>query len=246
VKSSDKKGRKQLREEEKLRVLQLMEENRRNVAELEEFSHLWKNVTTTDEDDDYDHEDSETVAKAPMPLPIFHNSSISKSAKEIADTMTVTEMLSQLRSKREVTAKAQSVAGEVKETPPVETSPLRGFLNLFRIDDEVTIEVYSYGDKMFANGDVFTGSLFNGVMHGYGFYQYVDGAVYEGEMHRGQRHGLGTYQSSNGERYIGHFKHNQRDGRGVKYSADGQILDGYWFEGMFEEENPFSSRKYVT
>jgi len=63
-------------------------------------------------------------------------------------------------------------------------------------------------------------------------------------MHRGQRHGFGTYQSNNGERYLGQFKHNQRDGRGIKYCIDGQILDGYWKEGLFEEENPFSERIY--
>ena len=245
VKSSVKKGRKQVREEEKLRVMQLMEENKKNIAEIEEFSQMWRNVkgATVEEDDDYDHDDAETVAKAPMPLPIFHHSSISRSENKTAD-MTVPEMLAKLKSKREESAKAQTEQG-VKVPPPVETSPFRGFLSLFSTsDEEEVMEVYSYGEKMFSNGDLYTGSMLNGVMHGYGFYQYVDGAVYEGEMHRGQRHGLGTYQSSYGERYIGEFKHNQRDGRGVKYCADGQILDGYWYEGMFEEENPFSSRNY--
>jgi len=176
--SNTKEGRNAAREKEQKRVLGLMEENKRNLDELDEFSKLWK---TTGEDIDDSHRDNvHGKSKAPLPSSVFRHASINQSHGVDTDALTVSDMLAALKNKREAAAQAQAHPEETgKDSQKTSSSPISRFLSMFVREPA---EVVVYGEKVFANGDIYTGSMVNKVMHGYGFYQYVDGAVYEGTL----------------------------------------------------------------
>jgi hypothetical protein len=119
------------------------------------------------------------------------------------------------------------------------------------------------GTLRWDNGDVYTGSFFNGKLHGHGTLSFAanstinnnnnsddpqqvtsgctsgdaasgGGGEYVGEWECGYQHGTGTRRWSNGDMYTGHYWNGQRTGEGRFYFANGDLYVGQWKNGVME------------
>ena len=84
------------------------------------------------------------------------------------------------------------------------------------------------GKKVFANGDVYTGSSEDGLISGVGTYAWRDGSTYTGEWKRGKKHGHGTYSWVSGSTYTGEWCRGLMQGFGTFRGADGSMYTGNW------------------
>ncbi|EDO39343.1 predicted protein [Nematostella vectensis] len=116
-------------------------------------------------------------------------------------------------------------------------------------------ERHGQGKALHGNGDLYTGSYWNGKRHGkgtyifrkgaryMGFYEnnkkngkgtftYPDGSRYEGTWSDDERHGVGTYFYTNGDTYEGEWRSNRRHGKGTYTDAHTNVkLEGTWEKG---------------
>ena len=58
---------------------------------------------------------------------------------------------------------------------------------------------FGQGTDFFANGDVFSGTYFNGKPFGKGKYVWANGSTYIGDFKNGLKHGKGKWQKGEGE-----------------------------------------------
>lgn len=107
------------------------------------------------------------------------------------------------------------------------------------------------GRIMWANGDIYDGSLLKGQRHGKGQFiwangqryngdwvrdkptgqasvQFSNGNIYEGAVVNGMPHGQGRMLYASGDNYVGQFNAGHPEGRGVQTWKDGQRYDGEW------------------
>lgn len=118
---------------------------------------------------------------------------------------------------------------------------------------------HGYGEKIFANGDVFATKWNKNLAHGNGIYIYADGTTIIGKYYNGILHyskntivkfangdvykghlinnmicGNGTYTYADGEIYIGELINGSKYGYGVSYYPNGYYYVGNWFNDIFD------------
>ena len=76
------------------------------------------------------------------------------------------------------------------------------------------------------NGDLYEGTVKNGIRHGYGTYTHAIGEQYVGEWQDGKKHGQGTYTYANGDEYVGEWQDGKKHGQGTYTHADGEQYVG--------------------
>lgn len=76
-------------------------------------------------------------------------------------------------------------------------------------------------NKIFQNGDKYTGGWKNNRPQGEGTYQWFDGSKYKGSWKEGRKDGLGTYYWPDGARYHGEWVHGAMHGVGTFEAPDG-------------------------
>ncbi|GLJ55708.1 hypothetical protein SUGI_1196660 [Cryptomeria japonica] len=125
------------------------------------------------------------------------------------------------------------------------------------------IGCYRTGEKIFPNGDLYTGSLRGNLPDGPGKYLWSDGCMYEGQWVRGKKtgwgkiswpsgatyegdflgeymHGVGTYTGIDGTTYKGDWSLNVKHGLGKKRYPNGDCYEGSWNQGMPEGPGRYS------
>ena len=63
--------------------------------------------------------------------------------------------------------------------------------------------------------------------------EYENGNVYTGSTYNGTPSGIGTLKSSNGHVYTGHFLDGKRHGVGLEVGADNYVYNGNWQFDMY-------------
>lgn len=75
--------------------------------------------------------------------------------------------------------------------------------------------------KTYADGTVYEGDIFRGVMQGNGVLTFADGTRYEGTFEKDKMHGAGSMTFPDGSSYEGEFKDDEIRGKGVFTAKDG-------------------------
>ncbi|KAG8656640.1 hypothetical protein MANES_04G159100v8 [Manihot esculenta] len=91
-------------------------------------------------------------------------------------------------------------------------------------DDQSSTESLYNAEKVFPNGDFYTGQWLEGLPHGQGKYLWVDGCMYVGEWYKGRKMGKGKFSWPCGATYEGDFKSGYMDGKGT---YTGSLVDSY-------------------
>ncbi len=81
------------------------------------------------------------------------------------------------------------------------------------------------------NGDVFEGTITDGIKNGFGVYRWASGIIYEGSWLENQPHGTGKLVWPNGEVYEGVLFNNTLTGRGTFYCSNGDRYEGDFQNG---------------
>ncbi|KAJ8421679.1 hypothetical protein Cgig2_026667 [Carnegiea gigantea] len=83
-------------------------------------------------------------------------------------------------------------------------------------------------EKVFSNGDMYTGEWLDNLPHGHGKYSWNDGCVYEGQWQKGKTMGNGKFSWPSGAIYEGNFKKGYMDGKGSYTGSNGETYRGSW------------------
>ena len=86
-------------------------------------------------------------------------------------------------------------------------------------------------DKVYENGDTYTGGMKDGLPDGEGKFKYANGEEYEGSLKGGIKEGKGKYVFKNGDVYEGDFKDGLMDGEGAFSYANGDRYEGCFWKG---------------
>ena len=108
--------------------------------------------------------------------------------------------------------------------------PAFSVLHAFRI---VTI--------LFSNGDIYSGSLDNGLFCGDGMYTFANGDIQSGIFANGFLQGSGSYTWRNATCYEGMFSSGQMHGCGTLRFPSGDRVSGIWKNGIIEQGTFFSA-----
>ncbi|GAB4827771.1 Phosphatidylinositol 4-phosphate 5-kinase 4 [Ancistrocladus abbreviatus] len=103
-------------------------------------------------------------------------------------------------------------------------------MSVAHVDDDdqaLAREVY-HAEKVFSNGDFYTGQWADSIPHGNGKYLWNDGCMYVGEWYRGKTMGKGRFSWPSGATYEGDFKSGYMDGRGTYTGSNGDTYRGSW------------------
>lgn len=95
-------------------------------------------------------------------------------------------------------------------------------------DDQSSTESLYNAEKVFPNGDFYTGQWLEGLPHGQGKYLWVDGCMYVGEWYKGKTMGKGKFSWPCGATYEGDFKGGYMDGKGTYTGSSGATYRGSW------------------
>ncbi|KAG9141624.1 hypothetical protein Leryth_015319 [Lithospermum erythrorhizon] len=87
-------------------------------------------------------------------------------------------------------------------------------------------------EKVFRNGDMYTGEWANECPHGHGKYLWKDGCMYVGEWEKGRTNGRGKFTWPSGSTYDGEFKNGYMDGEGTYTGSSNDIYKGSWVYNM--------------
>mmetsp|Transcript_25731 Transcript_25731/g.43349 ORF Transcript_25731/g.43349 Transcript_25731/m.43349 type:complete len:550 (-) Transcript_25731:116-1765(-) len=87
-------------------------------------------------------------------------------------------------------------------------------------------KAHGRGERIFINGNKFTGSFSAGRMQGDGIMSYTNGDQYIGEWRSGHKHGKGVLRFANGDRYEGGFYSGIFYGYGKFTYSDGSYYEG--------------------
>jgi hypothetical protein len=94
---------------------------------------------------------------------------------------------------------------------------------------------------MFSNGDIYSGSLKEGLFNGDGIYTFASGDVQSGRFLNGFLEGNGSYTWQDATRYEGMFSSGQMHGCGTLQFPSGNRLSGIWKNGVAEQGTFFSA-----
>ncbi|KAL5078253.1 hypothetical protein RYX36_017237 [Vicia faba] len=83
-------------------------------------------------------------------------------------------------------------------------------------------------EKIFPNGDFYTGRWLDRFPHGHGKYLWIDGCMYVGEWIQGFTMGKGRFSWPSGATYEGDFKVFYMDGKGTYIGSSGDTYKGSW------------------
>ncbi|WJX36668.1 Phosphatidylinositol 4-phosphate 5-kinase 6 [Trifolium repens] len=83
-------------------------------------------------------------------------------------------------------------------------------------------------EKIFTNGDFYTGQWLEKFPHGIGKYLWIDGCMYVGEWIQGFTMGKGRFSWPSGATYEGEFKTFYMDGKGTYIGSSGDTYKGSW------------------
>lgn len=92
------------------------------------------------------------------------------------------------------------------------------------------------------NGANYKGQIKKGYYDGYGVLKYSDGALYEGNWVEGYSQGKGKIVYKDGLTYEGDFIKDKREGHGILTNRNNP---GYYFSGVFKNDNPNGLGKIV-
>ncbi len=87
------------------------------------------------------------------------------------------------------------------------------------------------GTFLWPDGNSYSGSFVDGLMHGKGTFSWTNGNLYNGEYRTGKRDGYGTFTWQNGNRYTGTFSHGTIHGRGSFIFSSGETYEGTFENG---------------
>ncbi|XP_015876233.2 phosphatidylinositol 4-phosphate 5-kinase 6 isoform X1 [Ziziphus jujuba] len=105
-------------------------------------------------------------------------------------------------------------------------SSLFSTMSVAPADDEPG-EVY-HAEKVFSNGDFYTGQWADCLPHGHGKYLWTDGCMYVGEWSKGKKMGKGKFSWPSGATYEGEFKSGYMDGKGTYIGSGNATYKGSW------------------
>lgn len=135
------------------------------------------------------------------------------------------------------------------------------FKNGNTFDGEYDDDLQVYGVYQYRNGNCFEGHFKENKFDGQGTFTWSDGPTYTGEWENGKAHGVGKYvceefvyeggwlenkrdtsqiatpaiiKYKNGDEYAGSVIKGKLTGSGVMKKAGGQILEGEFYEGVFQ------------
>ncbi|KNA04201.1 hypothetical protein SOVF_201860 [Spinacia oleracea] len=98
-------------------------------------------------------------------------------------------------------------------------------------------------DKVFPNGDVYSGDIFGMIPHGTGKYTWSDGTIYEGDWEEGKMTGQGCITWTSGSIYEGEFSGGYLHGQGTSIFSDRSTYDGAW---RMNTKDGFGKKIYTT
>ncbi|CAK9156672.1 unnamed protein product [Ilex paraguariensis] len=108
-------------------------------------------------------------------------------------------------------------------------------MSVAHVDDDVCDaipgEVY-HAEKVFDNGDWYTGQWADNCPNGHGKYLWADGCMYVGDWQRGKTNGKGKFSWPSGATYEGQFKNGYMDGEGTYTGSSNDTYRGYWVVNM--------------
>ena len=78
------------------------------------------------------------------------------------------------------------------------------------------------------DGNVYVGTVNNGIPDGKGEFTWSNGKKYTGEWNNGQPNGVGTMTYKDGSVYEGNVLQGIKHGKGVLKLVNGDTYDGYW------------------
>ena len=89
------------------------------------------------------------------------------------------------------------------------------------------------GKVVWANGDIFEGTLSKGQPEGQGVFKWASGQRYEGGWMGGQSHGHGSMAYANGNQYTGEWIASKEQGQGRLVFPSGDVYVGAFEAGVF-------------
>ena len=95
-------------------------------------------------------------------------------------------------------------------------------------DEEPKPGEISHVEKIFPNGDFYTGQWVDNIPHGQGKYLWTDGCMYVGQWRKGKNMGKGRFSWPSGATYEGEFKNGFMDGKGTYTGVAGYTYKGSW------------------
>ncbi|KAH9608061.1 hypothetical protein KSS87_019456 [Heliosperma pusillum] len=108
-------------------------------------------------------------------------------------------------------------------------------MSVAHVDDEEEEEVRARGrgevyhaEKVFNNGDLYTGEWVDNLPNGHGKYLWNDGCMYVGEWYKGKTMGKGRFSWPSGATYEGDFNNGFMDGKGTYTGPQGDSYRGFW------------------
>ncbi|KAL3516392.1 hypothetical protein ACH5RR_023294 [Cinchona calisaya] len=106
-------------------------------------------------------------------------------------------------------------------------------MSVAHVDDDLDNpgEVY-LAEKVFSNGDMYTGQWADNCPNGNGKYLWSDGCMYVGEWVRGKTNGKGMFSWPSGATYEGQFKNGYMDGEGTYIGCSNDTYRGSWVVNM--------------
>lgn len=100
--------------------------------------------------------------------------------------------------------------------------------------------VQGEGTLRYPDGEIYTGTLKDGVPEGHGYFREPNGDQYEGDVRMGELTGTAEALYVNGDNYKGEFKKGKPDGSGTMVFGLGGRYEGGWKNG-----NPSGPGKIV-
>jgi hypothetical protein len=92
------------------------------------------------------------------------------------------------------------------------------------------------GTFQWPDGNRYSGSFVDGLMHGKGTFTWKNGNVYSGEYRAGKRDGYGVFTWQNGNRYTGTFSNGSIHGKGIFHFNSGETYEGAFENGVMHGE----------
>lgn len=99
------------------------------------------------------------------------------------------------------------------------------------------------GKYLWTDGCMYVGEWEKGKTNGKGMFSWPSGATYEGEFKTGFMDGTGTYTGSSGDTYKGSWVMNMKHGKGTKSHPNGDFYDGEWKKEVQEGHGRYQWRK---
>lgn len=184
--------------------------------------------------------------------PSASSASSAPAAVQAADTPSfLNSALSGVSAAMSPAAESAKTVALVASAPGVLMVGSTRYAGQFARDAGAAITVSGTGKVTWATGDVFEGTIVNGLRHGVGTFvwangqsytgdwvqdkstgrakvHFVNGDDYEGQVQDGRPHGVGRMRYASGDQFDGQFNQGEPDVRGVYVWRNGQRFEGSW------------------